>query len=92
MQQGYIEIEPYFSQVLDYRCAGCKSCLSLCPFNAISFDETKKIAEINKVLCKGCGTCASACPSSAIVQNHFGSDQLNPMIHQAVQKKSKVKE
>jgi heterodisulfide reductase subunit A len=92
MQQGFIEIEPYFSKVLDYRCAGCKSCLSLCPFNAISFDETKKIAEINKVLCKGCGTCASACPSSAIVQNHFGSDQLTPMIHQAVQKESTVKD
>jgi heterodisulfide reductase subunit A len=92
MQQGYIEIEPYFSYVLDNKCAGCKSCVSLCPFNAITFNKWKKVAEINKVLCKGCGTCSSACPSSAIVQNHFANDQLSPMIYQAVQKKSKVKE
>ncbi|MFX1556629.1 MAG: 4Fe-4S binding protein [Promethearchaeota archaeon] len=92
MQQGFIEIEPYYSEVLDYKCAGCKSCLSLCPFNAISFNTYKKIAEINKILCKGCGTCASACPSSAIIQNHFGSDQLSPMINNAVQKASKIKE
>ncbi|MFX1406173.1 MAG: 4Fe-4S binding protein [Promethearchaeota archaeon] len=44
------------------------------------------------MLCKGCGTCASACPSSAIIQNHFGSDQLSPMINNAVQKASKIKE
>ncbi|MFX0012382.1 MAG: 4Fe-4S dicluster domain-containing protein, partial [Candidatus Hermodarchaeota archaeon] len=92
MQQKYIEIEPYFAEILDYRCAGCRSCISLCPFNAITFNDYKKIAEINKVLCKGCGTCVAACPSSAIIQNHFRSDQLSPMITNAVPKASKVKE
>ncbi len=86
MAAGEVEIEPFYSYILNYKCAGCKSCLSLCAYNAISFNEFKKIAEINEILCKGCGTCVSACPSSAIVQNQFGDIQLLPMIKAAVPK------
>ena len=90
MASGEIEIEPYYSTVLDFKCAGCKSCLSVCAFNAISFNETEKVAEINKILCKGCGTCASTCPSMAIMQNHFATSQLNAMIEQSTMNSSKV--
>ncbi|MFX1363867.1 MAG: 4Fe-4S binding protein [Promethearchaeota archaeon] len=88
--KGKVEIDPIFSIVLNHRCAGCKSCISVCPFNAISFNEFQKVAEINKILCKGCGTCVAACPTSAIIQNQFGNAQLLPMIHNAVQKSEKV--
>jgi heterodisulfide reductase subunit A len=91
MATGEIEIEPYFSTVLDYKCAGCKSCLSICAFNAITFNNFKKVAEINEILCKGCGTCVSACPSLAIVQNHFGTTQLNAMISTAISNQSVIK-
>ena len=91
MATGEIEIEPYYSTVLDYKCAGCKSCMSVCAFNAITFNHFKRIAEINEILCKGCGTCVSACPSSAIVQNHFGTNQLNAIIRTAVPSQSVVK-
>jgi heterodisulfide reductase subunit A len=91
MATGEIEIEPYYSTVLDYKCAGCKSCLSVCAFNAITYNNFKKIAEINEILCKGCGTCVSACPSSAIVQNHFGTSQLNAIIRTAVPPQSVIK-
>ena len=91
MAEGEIEIEPYYSTVLEYKCAGCKSCLSVCAFNAINFNSFKRIAEINTILCKGCGTCVSACPSSAIVQNHFGDSQLNAMINNAVPTESVIK-
>ncbi|MFW9896020.1 MAG: 4Fe-4S binding protein, partial [Candidatus Thorarchaeota archaeon] len=57
MSHGKVEIDPIYSIILNHKCSGCKSCLSVCPFNAISFNELKKTAEINKVLCKGCGTC-----------------------------------
>lgn len=90
MASGEIEIEPYYSTVLDFKCSGCKSCLSVCAFNAITYNETGRIAEINKILCKGCGTCVSACPSLAIVQNHFDTNQLNAMILQAIPNKSKI--
>ncbi|MFW9950561.1 MAG: 4Fe-4S binding protein, partial [Candidatus Thorarchaeota archaeon] len=90
MAKGKVEIDPIFSLILSHKCTGCKSCLSICPFNAITFDENKKIAEINKILCKGCGTCVAACPSSAIVQNQFGDMQILPMVHTAIQKLDEV--
>jgi heterodisulfide reductase subunit A len=83
MAQGEVEIEPYFSVVMDHLCSGCKSCISLCPFGAIDFDEFKKIAVVNPALCKGCGTCVSACPTGAMVQNHFAGLQLNSIINVA---------
>lgn len=88
--KGKVEIDPIFSIVLNHKCTGCKSCLSLCPYNAISFNELKGIAEINKVLCKGCGTCVAACPNSAIIQNQYGDVQLIPMVHTAIQKPDEV--
>ncbi|MFX0188144.1 MAG: 4Fe-4S binding protein [Candidatus Hodarchaeota archaeon] len=88
MAQGEVEIEPYYSYVLSHLCSGCKSCLSLCAFNAITFNEYERIAEINEILCKGCGTCVSACPNKAIVQNQFGDSQILPMIKTAVKQES----
>ncbi|MFX1493694.1 MAG: 4Fe-4S binding protein [Promethearchaeota archaeon] len=85
-----VEIDPIFSIVLSHKCTGCKSCISICPFNAISYDELKKVAEINKILCKGCGTCVAACPSSAIIQNQFGDVQILPMVHNAIQISDKM--
>jgi len=84
MAQGEVEIEPYFSVVIEHLCSGCRSCQSLCPFGAIDFDEFKKIAVVNPALCKGCGTCVSACPSGAMVQNHFANFQLNSIIEVAL--------
>jgi heterodisulfide reductase subunit A len=88
MSQGEVEIEPYYSVVLDHLCSGCRSCQSLCPFGAIDFDEVKNVAVVNPVLCKGCGTCVSACPTGAMVQNHFADFQLNSIINVAVKQSS----
>jgi len=84
MAKGEVEIEPYYSIVLEHLCSGCKSCQSLCPFGAIDFDMFRNIAIVNPALCKGCGTCVSACPSNALIQNHFATYQLNSIINVAV--------
>ena len=84
MAQGEVEIEPYYSVVLEHLCSGCKSCQSLCPFGAIDFDEFKKIAIVNPAKCKGCGACVSACPSGAMIQNHFANFQLDSIINVAI--------
>jgi heterodisulfide reductase subunit A len=68
---GAIELEPNTAFVLEEFCSGCKTCIPLCPYSAISSNADKKKAEINEVLCKGCGTCVAACPSGSIVQNMF---------------------
>ena len=70
-----VELEPNTAHVIEGVCSGCKTCLPLCPYHAISFVEGKR-AEINEVLCKGCGTCVAACPSGSIRQNLFEDEQI----------------
>lgn len=73
---GSVELEPYTAFVLEEACSGCKTCMPLCPYNAIAFVEATKKAEINEVLCKGCGVCVAACPSGSIVQNLFEDAEI----------------
>ena len=73
---GYIEQEPNTAYVLEQECSGCKSCVPLCPYTAITFDEAKGKAGINEALCKGCGTCVASCPSGSIVQRLFDDDEV----------------
>jgi heterodisulfide reductase subunit A len=60
----------------DASCSGCKTCVGLCPFSAISFDEERKKASVNEVVCKGCGVCVGACPSGAAQQHLFTDAQI----------------
>jgi heterodisulfide reductase subunit A2 len=76
IDSGAIEMEPNTAFVVEEDCSGCKSCVPLCPYTAISYLEDKKKAYINEALCKGCGTCVAACPSSSIRQNLFEDDQI----------------
>jgi heterodisulfide reductase subunit A2 len=73
---GAIELEPNTAYVQEDFCSGCKTCIPLCPYSAISFIVDKKKAEINEVLCKGCGTCVAACPSGSIEQNLFEDAEI----------------
>ena len=76
INKGSVEIESAIAAVDEELCSGCKTCLSLCSYNAISFDDEKKLAVINEALCKGCGTCTAACPAGAIVSKHFTTEQI----------------
>ncbi len=76
IDRGKVEIEAATAVVDDEHCSGCKICLALCPYNAITFDEEKKVAEISDILCKGCGVCVAACPSGAITGRHFTDQQI----------------
>jgi len=74
--KGSVEIEAATAVIEEEFCSGCKTCISLCPYNAISFNEDKKVSIINEALCKGCGTCTAACPSGAITSRHFTVKQI----------------
>lgn len=76
ISKGKVEVEAATAFVQEELCSGCKTCISLCPYNAISFDDEKKVSVINEALCKGCGTCAAACPSGAITSRHFTTEQI----------------
>lgn len=71
-----VELEPTIALIHEESCSGCKICIGLCPYNAISFDEAGKRAVIATALCKGCGVCVAACPSGAIEQQNFTGRQL----------------
>jgi heterodisulfide reductase subunit A len=76
ISKGKVELEATTSVVDEKLCSGCKTCLDLCPYKAITFEEAKKLANINEALCKGCGTCAAACPAGAIVSKHLTTEQI----------------
>ena len=76
IDKGNIELEPNTAFVVEAECSGCKSCIPLCPYTAISLLADKKKAYINEALCKGCGTCVAACPSGSIVQNLFEDAEI----------------
>jgi len=76
ISKGSVEIESATAVVDEEHCAGCKICIDLCAYKAITFDEEKKVASINEALCKGCGTCVAACPSGAIKGRHFTTEQI----------------
>jgi len=71
-----VETEPRTSRISKTLCRGCKTCLEVCGYGAISFAEDKLICTVNNVLCKGCGNCAAACPSGAIRALHYTPDQI----------------
>ena len=76
ISRGSVEVEAATAVVVEELCSGCKTCVGLCPYTAITFDDVKKQASINEALCKGCGTCGAACPSGAIISRHFTTEQI----------------
>jgi heterodisulfide reductase subunit A2 len=73
---GEVEMEPNAAYVMEEECSGCKTCIPLCPYSAITFLEDKKKASVNPALCKGCGTCVAACPSGSLRQHLFEDEQI----------------
>ncbi len=73
---GHIELEPNTAYVLESECSGCKTCIPVCPYNAISYIAAKHVAQVNEAMCKGCGSCVAACPSGSMRQNLFEDEQI----------------
>jgi heterodisulfide reductase subunit A2 len=76
IDRGYVELEPNTVFLQDEFCSGCRTCIGLCPYSALSFDAEKNTAVVNGALCKGCGTCVAACPSGALQQNLFTDEEI----------------
>lgn len=76
IDRGFVELEPNTAYIDEALCSGCKTCITLCPFSAISFDRERGVAVVNEALCKGCGTCVAACPSGAAQQSLFTDEQI----------------
>lgn len=76
--------DPMVAYVESKFCGGCKVCIGLCPYQAITFDDETKTAEVNQILCEGCGTCVAACPSGAMTSKNYTDQQIFNMIEAAL--------
>jgi len=80
VDKGFVEIEPNSAWIDDEVCSGCKTCVPLCPFHAITYNAQDHVSVINEALCKGCGTCVASCPSGAAQQKLFTDEQIHQEI------------
>ncbi|MBT3302920.1 MAG: CoB--CoM heterodisulfide reductase iron-sulfur subunit A family protein [Bacteroidetes bacterium] len=80
INQGKVFVEVTTAVVNEDQCCGCQTCVNVCPYTAISYNEEKNVSYVNEILCKGCGTCGSACPSGAIASKHFTDKQIMSQI------------
>ncbi|HYA12156.1 MAG TPA: CoB--CoM heterodisulfide reductase iron-sulfur subunit A family protein [Thermodesulfovibrionales bacterium] len=71
-----LSLEPITAEVDEDLCSGCKTCISLCPYKALTYDQKKKTVSVNEVLCRGCGICVATCPGAAIKARHFTDKQI----------------
>ncbi|MFZ2448031.1 MAG: FAD-dependent oxidoreductase [Syntrophobacteraceae bacterium] len=74
--RGKVEVSPVTSWIDPDICAGCQTCIKLCAYSAIEFNERRGVSEVNEAVCKGCGSCAAFCPSGAARVKHFTSRQI----------------
>ena len=74
--KGHVMIEPIVASIDEEQCSGCKICNTMCPYNAIEFDEPSGVSRVISSMCKGCGTCVAACPAGAISGAHFTNAQV----------------
>ena len=82
MAAGDVEIESTVAHVIPDLCSSCHTCVTACPYGAISMDTENDppVAFVQEAKCKGCGTCSAACPSGAIVMYHSTDDQIMTMV------------
>jgi heterodisulfide reductase subunit A len=69
-------VDPQVALVNADLCSGCRTCVPVCPYKAISWKDLEKVAEVADFLCRGCGTCVAACPSGAITGQGFSRKML----------------
>ena len=73
---GKVEVAPIISWIDPDVCAGCRTCIELCPYTAIEYNARMGVSVVNEALCKGCGSCSGFCPSGAAQVKHFNEKQI----------------
>lgn len=56
----------YVAQIDPDACVGCRECLSLCQFGALTYSAGLRKTVVDERWCYGCGVCRAACHQDAI--------------------------
>jgi Pyruvate/2-oxoacid:ferredoxin oxidoreductase delta subunit len=56
----------YVAQVDPDLCVGCRECLRLCQFGAVTYSAANQKAVVDQRWCYGCGVCRATCKKEAI--------------------------
>jgi ferredoxin len=56
----------YVAEVDPDSCTGCRSCMRVCQFGAMTYSAANKKAFVDQTACYGCGICRSVCQKDAI--------------------------
>jgi Pyruvate/2-oxoacid:ferredoxin oxidoreductase delta subunit len=56
----------YVAQVDPERCSGCRQCMKVCQFGAISYSAAQMKSVVDARHCYGCGICRAACSVEAV--------------------------
>jgi ferredoxin len=56
----------YVAEIVNENCIGCRECMHICQFGAITYSASNKKAVIDQRWCYGCGVCRSVCKKNAI--------------------------
>ena len=78
--RDHLEQDPAIAWVDEDLCSGCRTCISVCPYDAREYDEEKEIVIVNEALCEGCGSCVAACSCGATQQRNLSDSQIKSMI------------
>ncbi|MCU0693328.1 MAG: FAD-dependent oxidoreductase, partial [Polyangiaceae bacterium] len=73
------------STVHESMCSRCKTCITVCPFDARSYDDVNQRIVVDDAACQGCGICAVACPNSASEVRGVNERQNMAIIEQSLQ-------
>ncbi|MFW9932189.1 MAG: hydrogenase iron-sulfur subunit [Candidatus Thorarchaeota archaeon] len=83
LQRGRYPIEALSAKIQQDLCSRCGTCVSRCPYGAITQDGTGKFTVMG-ALCQACGTCAGDCPKDAIIMPNFTNEQIFAQIETAL--------
>ena len=74
---GGFDVKGTLSHINEDLCSKCGICVSICKYEARSFDKEQNKIIIDKVKCRSCGGCEAACPSGAayIEEGYMVSDK-----------------
>ena len=82
--RGVVEVPSAISWIDPEICSGCKTCIGLCAYSAIEFDDRRQVSVVNGALCKGCGLCAATCPKGGVHVHGFTLEQLQAQVDAAL--------